>query len=107
MSEIINATPHPIRIVHEDGTLMREFPPSGIVIRLTASTEQCGEIDGVPISRTVYSYPVGLPDPKSGTYYIVSQLVKNALPNRTDLLVPAQVVYDADRKVIGCQSLGV
>jgi hypothetical protein len=39
-------------------------------------------------------------------YYIVSQLVKSALPSRNDLLVPAEVVRDASGNIIGCRSLG-
>ena len=41
-----------------------------------------------------------------GVFYIVSQLVKNALPDRTDLLVPAEVVRDGNGNIIGCKSLG-
>ena len=39
-------------------------------------------------------------------YYIVSQIVKSALPNRADLLVPAEVVRDNAGNIIGCKSLG-
>jgi hypothetical protein len=41
------------------------------------------------------------------TYYIVSQLVKSALPNRCDLLVPAEVQRDEKGNIIGCRSLGI
>lgn len=50
--------------------------------------------------------PVGLPEPKLGTCYIVSQLVKNALPERDNLVVPAKVVRNAAGNIIGCKSLG-
>jgi len=39
-------------------------------------------------------------------YYIVSQLVKSALPDRDDLLVPAEVVRDETGRIVGCRSLG-
>lgn len=32
--------------------------------------------------------------------------VKNACPVRKDLLVPAEVVRDADGNIVGCKSLG-
>ena len=41
------------------------------------------------------------------TYYIVSQLVKNALFSRKDLLVPAEVVRDEQGVILGCKSLGI
>lgn len=40
-------------------------------------------------------------------YYIVSQLVKNALPHRRDLIVPAEVVRDDTGNIIGCRSFGL
>lgn len=39
-------------------------------------------------------------------YYIVSQIVKSALPERHDLLVPAEVVRDEMGNILGCKSLG-
>ena len=70
------------------------------------STEPAGEVMGISVTRTVFGEPVGLPEPEVGTCYIVSQLVKNALPERDDLVVPAEVVRDADGNIIGCKSLG-
>jgi hypothetical protein len=40
-------------------------------------------------------------------YFIVSQLIKSAFPDRHDLLVPAEVVRDSDGNIIGCKSLGI
>ena len=62
--------------------------------------------DGTPTTRTVFGEPEGLPDFVEGTFYIVSQLVKSALPQRNDLLVPAEVVRDSEGNIIGCFSLG-
>jgi hypothetical protein len=39
-------------------------------------------------------------------FFIVSQLIKSALPDRTDLLVPAEVVRNSSGMIIGCRSLG-
>ena len=63
-------------------------------------------IDGIRTSYTVFGEPEGLPDFKDGVFYVVSQLVKSALPNRKDLLVPAEVVRDEKGQIIGCKSLG-
>jgi len=103
--EIINMTPHPIIIVGEEGQEVKRFE-KGNQIRLTSRTEPEGYIAGIPISHTVFGEPEGLPEYKKGTFYIVSQLVKSALPYRKDLLVPAEVVRDENGNIIGCKSLG-
>lgn len=105
-SRVVNCTPHPITIVAGNGVILRAIPPSGEVARLSVSTEPAGVVLGIPVTRTVFGEPVGLPEPEIGTCYIVSQLVKNALPERDDLVVPAEVVRDAAGNVVGCRSLG-
>jgi hypothetical protein len=107
MAQIINATPHPVHIVAGD-SVVKTIPPSGVVIRLKATTVDSGvRVDGVPITKTVFGQPEGLPTYEAGTYYIVSQLVKTALPDRADLLVPAEVVRDTNGNIVGCRSLGM
>jgi hypothetical protein len=106
MTQIKNFTPHPISICNNAGEVTREIQPEGLV-RLRAVTVPAGEIDGVPVTRTEFGQPEGLPDFKEGTFYIVSQLVKSALPSRSDLLVPAEVVRDENGNIVGCKSLGL
>ena len=108
MATIINKTPHPIHLVDAAGNVLRTFPacPKEELIRLDAKTVACGELDGVPTSRTEFGDPTGLPDFAEGVYYVVSQLVKSAKTDRSDLLVPAEVARDANGQIIGCRSLG-
>lgn len=104
---VINMTPHSIHIVSPEGGRIREYPASGSTIRLTSETVPDGTLpDGTPITKTVFGKSVGLPDERPDTVYLVSQLVKNACPDRKDLLVPAEVVRDADGNIVGCKSLG-
>ena len=104
MTNISNTTPHAINVIGENNIT---FEPSGILIRLTTKIEVVGEINGIPLSKTVFGEPIGLPEFQDGTYYIVSQLVKSALPNRSDLLVPAEMVRDEKGQILGCKSLGL
>ena len=106
MTQIKNYTPHPISICNNAGEVVRVIQPEGLV-RLKAVTVPAGEIDGIPVTRTEFGEPEGLPDFKEDTFYIVSQLVKSALPTRTDLLVPAEVVRDEKGNIVGCRSLGL
>lgn len=103
---IKNFTPHPINICDNTGVVVRTIQPEGLV-RLKAETVSAGEIDGVPVSKTVFGQPEGLPEFQEGVFYVVSQLVKSALPTRTDLLVPAEVVRDQAGNIVGCKSLGI
>lgn len=105
---IINMTPHPIIILDDANNVIKTIPASGSLIRLKASTIDAGfNVDDIKVTTTKFGEPEGLPDYKLGTFYVVSQLVKSALPNRTDLLVPAEVQRDANGYIIGCRSLGV
>lgn len=106
---IINMTPHPIQVLAKhDGffTNLMNFPKGESSIRLAMSTVAMEAIDGVATSTTVFGEPQGLPEYNEGVFYIVSQLVKSALPQRRDLLVPAEVVRDANGVILGCLSLG-
>lgn len=108
MKKVINLTPHPITICDGAGAVLKVIPPSGQVARLAAKTVRTGQtVDDVPLSRTEFGEPDGLPEPEAGTLLIVSQLIKSALPERTDLAVPAEVVRDEKGVIIGCQSLGL
>lgn len=105
---IINKTPHPVHIVNESGGIVKTYyEDGGSKIRLAVKTVRDIPLeDGTPTSRSEFGEPEGLPEFKEGVFYIVSQLVKNALPDRTDLLVPAEVVRDGNGNIIGCKSLG-
>lgn len=104
---IINCTPHAVTVVDAEGKILRIIESNGSPIRLASSTVPAGEFDGVPLTRTEFGEPVNLPDPQEGTVYIVSQLVKNAIPGRSDLVVPAEVLRDDKGQIIGCRSLGL
>lgn len=104
--KIRNFTPHAINICNNAGEVIRTIQPDGLV-RLKMQTESFGEIDGVPITGTTFGEPEGLPGFEHGNYYIVSQIVKSALVERTDLLVPAELVRDDKGSIVGCKSLGI
>lgn len=104
--KIKNFTPHPIHICNYAGEVTRVLQPEGLV-RLKTVTVPAGEIDGIPVTRTEFGQPEGLPEFKEGVFIVVSQLVKTALPSRSDLLVPAEVVRDENGNIVGCKSLGL
>lgn len=115
---ITNMTPHEVCVIGETST--KVFPPSGFTIRLKAETKFVKWVEpydaGIKITCTNYGDPIivdaaGNESPLrpaiEGDYLIVSQLVKSALPDRPDLLVPAELVRDGSGRIIGCKSLGI
>lgn len=104
---IINKTPHAVYILNKDNTILKMFPKSNGMIRVPEKNTDVGFIDGIPISVTEWGITTDVPLPKRGTFYIVSQLVRNALPDRPDLLVPKQVVRDGQGNIIGCRRLDI
>lgn len=103
---IINKTPHDVHIINENNEVVRTIEKTENQIRLSVKTEKGDPVEGIPTCFTTFGEPEGLPDFSEGTYYIVSQLIKSALPERKDLLVPAEVVRDGKGQIVGCKSLG-
>jgi hypothetical protein len=75
------------------------------------------EVDGIEVRRRKFG-DVHITNPKEitpntefklahhpGVYYIVSRIVAEALPERTDLLFPDGIIRDADGTPIGCTGL--
>ncbi len=103
MAEIVNLTPHPINIVMGDGEV-RTIPPSGTVARCRETTETVGEVNGIPVIRKSFGSVENLPDPSSGTIYVVSALVAQAA-RREDVVCPGDPVRDDKGQIIGCKAL--
>ena len=106
MTTILNTTPHSVSLLNSNNEVVRVFEKSNISIRLSVKTEVGEPVGDIPTTKTVFGEPEGLPNFNKDTFYIVSQLVKSACPDRTDLLVPAEVVRDQSGVIIGCRSLG-
>ena len=105
MAKMVNLTPHVINVLNEDNTLLKAIEPSGVVARCSTCREEAGKIDGIPVNRTSFGVVSGLPGPEPGTYYIVSALTAQAVPNRADVLVTDDAVRDQEGRIIGCRAL--
>ena len=102
---IINLTPHAINVVTPEG--MTTFPASGQVARCATTTVAAGEAGGIPLTRTTFGEVIGLPAPVEGVLYVVSALVRGAVPNRADVASPGELVRGADGQPVGCKGLVV
>lgn len=114
---IINLTPHTVRLEKENGEFI-EFIPSGIVARISTEYGKLSNFpslnknleknlkgSGINFIYTEFSDPINLPEESMDKIYIVSAILKNALPDRNDLVVPADLIRDEKGNVIGCRAL--
>lgn len=113
-AKIINMTPHQINIFNEENQPIAVYPSSG-TIRLETSkqlihTEGLSEIvDTYKVIRSQVNKDL-LPKQKPNTFYIVSSMVQEAHPERTDFIAPntsadaAGAVRDDKGNIIGVRS---
>ena len=108
VKKIINKTPHQVYILNkEDHSVLKVFPKSNGMIRVKENITNLKSINGIPITSTSWSKTIDVPEYQQGVYYIVSQLVKNAMPHRKDFLVPKGAIRDDKGTVIGCTALDI
>lgn len=106
--KFVNLTPHAINVFNQDGTSqVLVIEPSGIIARVATKTEFFSEESGVPLLVTGYGEVQDLPPMEDGTIYVVSLLVRQAVPDRTDLASPGELLRDSEGKPIGCKGLSV
>ena len=107
--EIINLTPHDFSLCNEAGEVVRVIPPTKPAARVSSASQAIGSIDGIPVTKTTFGHVEGLPDPQEGVCYIVSLLVQQRVPHRSDVYRPdtgpASVVRDAAGQIIGVKAL--
>lgn len=120
MLNVINCTPHEVVIYETSDCYMRdgslylrddeeEYPQPYLTLpaakepaSVTFMQKVDGMVDGILIYWSSPDEIVNLPEPKPGTYYIVSKMVAQACPERKDLIFPGTVVCDAEDNVVGC-----
>lgn len=101
----VNLTPHSIVVVRDDGNGNITIPPSGQIARCAQISSPAGQYEGVPLVNAKFGPVEGLPDGVPGLVFIVSALVRAAMPGRRDLASPGDQVRDADGRVVGCRNL--
>jgi len=117
---VINCTPHDVAIYSTadcymyNGSLYlregdEEYPEPLHVYQAAKESARAiyvqrtaGMADEYLIYRRFPEEVANLPEPKPGTYYIVSKMLAQACPEREDLIFPGTTVYDAEDNVVGC-----
>lgn len=100
---ITNLTPHTLNVILPNGTC-RAIPSSGVA-RCAQTSVSAGDHDGIQLVHTQYGTVTGLPEPIAGVLYVVSALVRAAVPERMDVASPGDLVRNDAGAVIGCRNL--
>ncbi len=98
----VNLTPHAVTVVGGP-----TLPPSGQVARCSQTSTPAGEHGGVALSRVVFGAVEGLPEPEPGVVFVVSALVRAAVPGRSDVASPGELVRNEAGQPVGCRGLVV
>jgi hypothetical protein len=108
---LLNYTPHPVRLHTGLGESTIESQGEARAAEITSDTitlgwdqyGDCGMSQDVPLAIKRYGDVTGLPEPQEHVLYIVSTLVQQALPQRSDLVSPDRVIRDEQGRVTGCR----
>ena len=104
-----NLTPHEVKIFKLNGTasdLDVVIEASDTIARVSCEYIKVDKkVDGTDLYRPVSGEVTGLPDYEEGTYLLVSTMVREALPLRSDLVSPGQLLRNDKGEVIGCLGL--
>lgn len=99
--KLINLTPHTVNIVGGES-----LTSEGLA-RVASSEVEVGRVNDLPLVTVVFGEVQGLPEPQENTMFIVSRLVKSAVPNRTDCVVPNALERDSEGRVVGCKNFAL
>ena len=104
MANIINLTPHTVKVVNDKNEVIREYTSAGIA-RAATTAEVVAEVDGIPVRKTVFGEVQGLPDPQPDTFYIVSMVVAQAV-RRHDVIAPdsGPTAYRENGLIVGVRA---
>lgn len=105
MKMLKNLTPHEVKIITGEGTIV--VKPSGVIARCNEHEELAKDLTGIPVIRLVLGEVVDLPPEEEGVTLIVSHIVLQACPERKDLVKPGKPVRNAAGEIIGCLGLSV
>ena len=110
--KIINLTPHALNVrgAYGSGDLTNpdsgiHITPSGEVARVTVQNSLADTANGIPVFHQIVGHVYDLPKPQSGVVFITSAMVRLAVPARTDVLSPGELIRNGDGQPVGCYGL--
>lgn len=105
--EIVNLTPHEVKVLDDDDNVIATFPSVGVA-RARQHDVPAGEIESIPVVKTEFGEVLGLPEPTEGTVFIVSRITVEAAQvqgrSTDDLLTTSGAVRDDQGRIVGCRA---
>jgi hypothetical protein len=101
--KFINLCPHPVTLLTNHRPIL--LPAAVDPVRLDLEELPTDDLGMLYRQRLVRS-PI-VPPPSPGVLYVVSMLVRLALPHRTDLASPVGLIRDEDGAVVACRALAI
>lgn len=105
---MLNRTEHKVTIFNTIGVNTPDMVLEKYVgepIRVSCESRKVDVVEGVDIYENIYGEVTGLPEYEEGVYYVVSAMVRQALPHRKDLLSPGQLIRNEAGQPVGCLGL--
>lgn len=106
--EIVNLTPHEVKVLDDDDNVIATFPSVGVA-RARQHDVPAGEIESIPVVKTEFGEVLGLPEPAEDTVFIVSRITVEVARarglNTDDLLITSGAVRDDQGRIVGCRAL--
>lgn len=116
--QLINLTPHPITIALSNDTFI--VPTCNKIARVSTKKDLLKTIIINDVEVPIYFTTFGeveltssdgsieeFPEQKAGVLYIVSSIVKNAMMDRADVVVPTEFIRDDVGNIIGCKGFSI
>ena len=105
---MLNRTEHEVKVFNTIGAnipdkVLEQY--KGEPIRVSCESRKVDTVEGIDIYENIYGEVTGLPEFKKGVYYVVSAMVRQALPERKDLLSPGQLIRNEAGQPVGCLGL--
>jgi len=102
---IINLTNHEINIYNQRKDLVMSVSASGLEARIITKYHLINIVDRIPLFKLIVTEePIGLPDEKEDTIFIVSGIFR-AFYDRKDLYQPGEIIRNNNGQPIGCIGL--
>ena len=105
--EIVNLTPHEVKVLDDDDNVIATFPSVGVA-RARQHDVPASEIESIPVVKTEFGEVSGLPEPTGGVVFIVSRITVEAAQaqgrSTDDLLVTSGAVRDSQGRIVGCRA---
>jgi hypothetical protein len=101
--KVVNLTRGDINVIHPDDPSKKITFPQSSRGYATVKIEdvEIGDVHGFPVTEVEYGGVRNLPPEREDTLYIVNRQVRNALPDREDLICPGRSIrYKGE--VVGC-----